>query len=63
VAGETDLSPPPGSQLEWNLLLSCKRRRFIMPRSIQWTTDVNAAFEQARRSSKPVLLDFSAAPM
>ena len=34
-----------------------------MPNTIQWTTDVDEAFEESRRSNKPVLLDFSAAPM
>jgi uncharacterized protein YyaL (SSP411 family) len=31
--------------------------------TINWTTDVDAALRQARTSNKPVLLDFSAAPM
>jgi hypothetical protein len=30
---------------------------------IQWTTDVDAALEQAKSSGKGVLLDFTAAPM
>jgi uncharacterized protein YyaL (SSP411 family) len=30
---------------------------------VQWTKDVNAALTQARQESKPLLLDFSAAPM
>lgn len=31
--------------------------------SISWTTDVDAALAEARAKNKPVLLDFSAAPM
>ena len=30
---------------------------------ITWRHDVDAALEEARRTNKPVLLDFSAAPM
>ena len=30
---------------------------------IQWLKDVDAALKQARTTGKPVLLDFSAAPM
>jgi uncharacterized protein YyaL (SSP411 family) len=30
---------------------------------IAWQTDVDAALERARAENKPVLLDFSAAPM
>ena len=30
---------------------------------ISWTKDIDAALEQARTGNKPVLLDFSAAPM
>jgi len=30
---------------------------------IQWTKDVDAALKEARTSGKPILLDFSAAPM
>ena len=29
----------------------------------EWMDDVNAALERGRRENKPVLLDFSAAPM
>jgi uncharacterized protein YyaL (SSP411 family) len=31
--------------------------------TIQWMKDGDAALAEARRSGKPVLLDFSAAPM
>jgi len=30
---------------------------------IQWTDDVDAAMASARQSKKPLLLDFTAAPM
>ncbi len=30
---------------------------------IQWNHDVDAVLEQAKREARPVLLDFSAAPM
>jgi hypothetical protein len=30
---------------------------------IRWSKDVDAALSQARTTRKPVLLDFSAAPM
>ena len=30
---------------------------------IPWTKDVDAAFDSARRETKPLLLDFNAAPM
>jgi uncharacterized protein YyaL (SSP411 family) len=30
---------------------------------ISWNTDIDAAFARARQDDKPVLLDFSAAPM
>lgn len=30
---------------------------------ISWNKDIDAALEQARKDNKPVLLDFSAAPM
>ena len=30
---------------------------------IQWRHDIDGALEDARRASRPVLLDFSAAPM
>ena len=30
---------------------------------ITWRHDVDAALEEAKRTNKPVLLDFSAAPM
>lgn len=31
--------------------------------AIQWKTDVDMALEEAKARSRPVLLDFSAAPM
>ncbi len=31
--------------------------------SIQWRKDVDQALQEAKRLSRPVLLDFSAAPM
>jgi hypothetical protein len=31
--------------------------------ALNWRTDVDAAFDEARRASRRVLLDFSAAPM
>jgi hypothetical protein len=31
--------------------------------SIPWTKDVDGALQRARQENKPVLLDFSAAPM
>jgi hypothetical protein len=31
--------------------------------AITWNRDFDAALEQARTTSKPILLDFSAAPM
>ena len=31
--------------------------------SIQWTEDVDKALEESKKSGKPVLLDFTAAPM
>ena len=31
--------------------------------AIAWRTDADAALEEAKAGSKPVLLDFSAAPM
>jgi hypothetical protein len=31
--------------------------------TIEWMTDVGAALERGKRENKPVLLDFSAAPM
>lgn len=31
--------------------------------SIPWNKDVDASLQQARQENKPVLLDFSAAPM
>jgi hypothetical protein len=34
-----------------------------MTTSIQWRHDVERAFQDARTQHKPVLLDFSAAPM
>jgi thiol:disulfide interchange protein len=37
-----------------------KEPEVFMP--VQFTKDVDAAFEQARQQNKPVLLDFSAAP-
>jgi hypothetical protein len=30
---------------------------------ISWITDVDSALEQGKNSGKPLLLDFSAAPM
>ena len=30
---------------------------------ISWIKDIDAALEQARKGSKPLLLDFTAAPM
>jgi len=36
-------------------------REVHMP--IPWTEDVDAAFDSARRETKPLLLDFNAAPM
>lgn len=30
---------------------------------IQWRTDVDAALAEAKRDGKPLLLDFTAAPM
>ena|SRR5437870_1757244 len=36
-------------------------REVHMP--IPWTKDVDAAFDSARRETKPLLLDFNAAPM
>ena len=30
---------------------------------IQWTDEVDAALQKAKESGKPLLLDFSAAPM
>ncbi len=30
--------------------------------SVNWSKDIDAALEQAKREQKPVLLDFSAAP-
>jgi hypothetical protein len=30
---------------------------------IQWTDDVDAAMKQAKESKRPLLLDFTAAPM
>jgi len=30
---------------------------------IQWLRDVEEGYQEARRSGRPVLLDFSAAPM
>ena len=29
---------------------------------VNWTRDVDAALDQAKRDAKPVLIDFSAAP-
>ena len=34
---------------------------FVM--SITWNKDIDAALEQAKTSRKPLLLDFTAAPM
>jgi hypothetical protein len=34
-----------------------------MAEPITWSHDFEGAMEQARRESKPILLDFSAAPM
>ena len=34
-----------------------------MSPTIQWLEDVDAALREAGRQNKPVLLDFSAAPM
>jgi hypothetical protein len=31
--------------------------------SIEWTSDADAAMSRARQAGKPLLLDFSAAPM
>jgi thiol:disulfide interchange protein len=31
--------------------------------AISWTDDVDQALAQAKKSSKPLLLDFTAAPM
>jgi uncharacterized protein YyaL (SSP411 family) len=31
-------------------------------RAIEWRTEVDAAFAEARRLQRPVLLDFTAAP-
>ena len=31
--------------------------------AIEWRKDVDAAFEEARREQRAVLLDFNAAPM
>ena len=33
------------------------------PMDIQWTDDVDKALAQAKESGKPLLLDFTAAPM
>ena len=30
---------------------------------IEWRTDIDAALREAKEAGKPVLLDFSAAPM
>ncbi|HET7585027.1 MAG TPA: thioredoxin family protein [Gemmatimonadaceae bacterium] len=30
--------------------------------AIQWQNDVDAALEEAKRSGRPVLIDFTAAP-
>lgn len=30
--------------------------------AVQWSKDVDAAFERAKREHRPVMLDFSAAP-
>jgi hypothetical protein len=34
-----------------------------VPMEIQWTDEVDAALQNAKESGKPLLLDFSAAPM
>jgi uncharacterized protein YyaL (SSP411 family) len=34
-----------------------------MNTAVQWIKDVDAALAQAKQQNKPVLLDFSAAPM
>lgn len=34
-----------------------------MASEISWRHDVDAVLDEARRANKPVLLDFSAAPM
>jgi hypothetical protein len=31
--------------------------------AIEWTSDADAALAEAKRSGKPLLLDFTAAPM
>lgn len=31
--------------------------------AVQWQKDVDAALQEAKRSNKPLLLDFNAAPM
>jgi hypothetical protein len=31
--------------------------------AIEWRTDADAALEEGKRGGRPVLLDFSAAPM
>jgi hypothetical protein len=40
-----------------------KLRKEICMAEIHWTKDVDAALKQAKETGKPVLLDFSAAPM
>jgi uncharacterized protein YyaL (SSP411 family) len=35
---------------------------FMTPDNIDWQRDVDAALAEAKRSNKPLLLDFTAAP-
>jgi thiol:disulfide interchange protein len=40
-----------------------KKRQEVWSMEIQWRDDVDAALADAKRDGRPVLLDFSAAPM
>ncbi len=40
-----------------------KKRQEVWSMEINWREDVDAALADAKRDGRPVLLDFSAAPM
>lgn len=53
--------PVNGSRTKQNGIRLNTKRTFKMP--VSWTHDVDAALAEAKQQHKPVLLDFSAAPM
>ena len=42
--------------------LSCEEEQMPETMTVQWQHDADAALDEARRSNRPVLVDFTAAP-